>query len=83
MIFSRYRLNSTPAWRAYKQLAEHLQDAAAAAGTARRTWSYFAPLPRLLRIDHAFVEGLVPVSTDTVRIRHSDHSALVVDLYVE
>ncbi len=76
-------MNSSPAWRSYRRLAAQLQDAAAAAGTARRTWAPVPRMPRLLRIDHAFVEGVVPVSTHTVRIKGSDHSALVVDLLVE
>ncbi len=76
-------MNSSPAWRSYKRLAEQLQDAAVAAGTAKATWTYFSWMPRMLRIDHAFVEGLVAVSTHTARIRRSDHSALVVDLYAE
>lgn len=76
-------MNSSPAWRSYKRLAEQLQDAAVAAGTARATWSYFSWLPRMLRIDHAFIEGLVAVSTHTTKIRGSDHSALIVDLYAE
>jgi endonuclease/exonuclease/phosphatase (EEP) superfamily protein YafD len=76
-------MNSSPAWRSYKRLATQLQDAAVAAGTARRTWAPSPRMPRLLRIDHAFVEGVVPVSTHTARIKGSDHSAVVVDLLVE
>jgi endonuclease/exonuclease/phosphatase family metal-dependent hydrolase len=76
-------MNSSPTWRSYRRLADQLQDAAVAAGTARRTWSPLPSLPRLLRIDHAFVEGVVAVSTHTTRIKGSDHSALVVDLLVD
>jgi len=76
-------MNASPAWRSYRRLAGQLQDAAVAAGTARRTWAPRPIIPRLLRIDHAFVEGVVPVSTHTVRIKGSDHSAFVVDLLVE
>ncbi|MCP3973224.1 MAG: hypothetical protein GY720_01885 [bacterium] len=76
-------MNASPAWRTYKRLAEHLQDAAAAAGTATRTWGYRPWSPRMLRIDHAFVEGVVPLSTHTARIKGSDHSALIIDLYTE
>lgn len=76
-------INSSPAWRSYRRLAAQLQDAAVAAGTAKRTWAPFPRFPRLLRIDHAFVEGVVAVSTHTARIKGSDHSALVVDLLVE
>jgi len=38
--------------------------------------------PRLLRIDHAFVSGVAPVSTSTARVAGTDHSALIVDLDV-
>ncbi len=76
-------MNSSPAWRSYRRLAAQLQDAPVATGTARRTWAPLAKMPRLLRVDHAFVEGVVPVSTHTVRIKGSDHSALVVDLLIE
>jgi endonuclease/exonuclease/phosphatase (EEP) superfamily protein YafD len=76
-------MNSSPAWRSYKRLAAQLQDAAVAAGTASSTWAYFSWMPRMLRIDHAFIEGLVAVSTHTAKIRRSDHSALIVDLYAE
>jgi endonuclease/exonuclease/phosphatase family metal-dependent hydrolase len=74
-------LNATPAWPAYRRLAERLRDAArehAAALGARpeRTWGPWHGAPRLLRIDHVFASG--------ARSRHapsrprSDH-ALVVD----
>ena len=76
-------MNASPAWTSYKRLAERFQDAARAAGTAKPTWSYIWWMPRVLRIDHAFVEGLVALETHTTRIRGADHSALVVDLYVE
>ena len=73
-------MNATPAWRAYKALAELGEDAALATGTATRTWAYTLFGPRLLRIDHAFVSGTQPVATSTVRVRGTDHSALIVDL---
>jgi len=76
-------MNSSPIWRSYRRLAEHLQDAAVASGTASPTWAYRGWMPRMLRIDHAFVEGVVAVGTHTVRIRGSDHSALVIDLGAE
>jgi len=76
-------MNASPVWPSYRRLAAQLQDATVAAGTARRTWSPLSPMPRLLRIDHAFVEGVVPISTHLVRIRGSDHSALVIDLLIE
>jgi len=73
-------MNATPVWREYKQLAEIGTDAARATGTARRTWSHFVAGPRLLRIDHAFVKRARPVSTSVVRVRGTDHRALVVDI---
>lgn len=76
-------MNSSPAWKSYKRLAARLQDASVAADTAKPTWSLFPWLPRLLRIDHVFVEGLVPLGTHTAKLRRSDHSAVVADLYVE
>jgi len=76
-------MNASPRWNVYKRLAARLQDAALAADTAKATWTYFSPLPRILRIDHVFIEGLVALQTRPVRIRGTDHSALVADLYVE
>jgi endonuclease/exonuclease/phosphatase family metal-dependent hydrolase len=40
-------------------------------------------MPRVLRIDHVFIEGVVALGTHTARVRRTDHSALVADLYVE
>lgn len=76
-------MNSSPMWRSYRRLAAQLQDAAVATGTAKRTWALLPKLPRMLRIDHAFVEGVVPLGTHPARIKGSDHSALVVDLLIE
>ena len=76
-------MNSSPAWKSYKRLAARLQDAAVATETAGPTWSYRPWLPKILRIDHIFVEGLVPLGTHPVKIKGSDHSAVVADLYVE
>ena len=73
-------LNSSPAWPLYRRLTELATDGAVAAGTARRTWGYFPRSPRLLRIDHAFVQGASCVRTGLVKIRGADHSALVVDV---
>ncbi len=74
--------NATPLWPAYRRLAAVLQDAARAVDTPQRTWAPAWWMPRLLRIDHAFVEGAVPVAVKTRRIRGADHSALVVDVSV-
>ena len=73
-------MNSSPAWRSYKRLAAQFQDAALAVETAEPTWAYFPWMPRLLRIDHVFIEGLVAVNTHTVKIKGTDHSAVVADL---
>lgn len=73
-------LNSSPAWPLYRQLAKLATDAAVAAGTARRTWGPRPASPRLLRIDHAFVQGLVPTQTTLVPIKGSDHTGLLVDV---
>lgn len=75
-------MNSSPAWPEYRLLVELGDDAARTTGTARRTWSTFLHGPRLLRIDHAFVSGVTPISTSTVRVAGSDHAALIVDLNV-
>lgn len=76
-------MNATPLWREYKTLTEIGTDAALATGTDRRTWSQFLFGPRLLRIDHAFVSGAHPVTTSTVRVRGTDHSALILDIDVQ
>lgn len=73
-------MNSTPLWSEYKQLAEIGTDAARATGSARRTWSHFVAGPRILRIDHAFVNRVRPVSTSVARVRGTDHCALIVDI---
>lgn len=74
--------NSSPAWPLYRRLRRASTDAAIAAGTACRTWGPTWWFPRLLRIDHAFVNGLIPLATHRVAIRGADHSALVVDLEI-
>ncbi len=78
-------LNSTPMWPVYRRLAARFSDAAveAARGNGsrpRRTWGPGPGTPRLLRIDHVLVAGLVALEARVVEIEGSDHSALVVDL---
>ncbi len=75
-------LNSSPMWPVYRRLRAAATDAATAVGTTRATWAPWPWFPRILRIDHAFVQQLMPTATQTVRIKGSDHSALVVDLDV-
>lgn len=73
-------MNATPAWPEYRMLSRIGTDAARTTGTARRTWSQFLSGPRLLRIDHAFVAGVRPVTTSVVAVRGTDHRALIVDI---
>lgn len=75
-------LNASPTWPTYRRLAMTLQDAARSVRTPRRTWAPLWWMPRLLRIDHVLVEGLVPLAVRTRRVRRSDHSAVVVDVSV-
>lgn len=75
-------MNATPVWHEYRMLSQVGVDAARATGTNRRTWSHFLSGPRLLRIDHAFVAGVRPVTTSIAPIRGTDHRALIVDIEV-
>ena len=75
-------MNSTPVWPEYRMLAELGIDAAKATGTRHRTWAHFVRGPRWIRIDHAFVAGALPLSTETIPVRGSDHRALTVDLEI-
>jgi len=72
--------NSSPTWPLYRRLAALAIDGPVQAGTAARTWGYFPNSPRLLRIDHAFLQGARCVSSQTVKIPGADHRALVVDV---
>ena len=72
--------NSSPAWPLYRRLTELATDGAVAAGTARRTWGYFPKGPRLLRIDHVFLQGAVCRGTQLVTIPGADHRALLADI---
>ncbi len=75
-------MNASPAWPAYRQLTQLGADAARAAGSARRTWAPRWWMPRLLRIDHAFVTGMIPHRTQIVAVRGTDHSGLLVEVEV-
>lgn len=72
--------NSSPAWPLYRRVSRLATDAAVAAGTARRTWSYFPNTPRLLRIDHVFLQGAECRATRLISIPGSDHRALLADI---
>lgn len=77
--------NASPVWPVYRRLAGRLDDAALLVAkengrSAARTWGPTPDSPRLLRIDHVFVEGLRPVDVRRVEIPGSDHSGLLVDI---
>jgi endonuclease/exonuclease/phosphatase (EEP) superfamily protein YafD len=78
-------LNATPMWRAYRRLQARFDDAAVQAARRHgrepgRTWGPWPGSPRLLRIDHVLVQGLVATVSRVLPLRGGDHSALVVDL---
>jgi endonuclease/exonuclease/phosphatase (EEP) superfamily protein YafD len=78
-------LNATPNWPAYRRLRGRFDDAAeqAARRVGRapgRTWGPWPGSPRLLRIDHVLVQGLVGTGSRVLPLRGSDHSALVAEL---
>ncbi len=73
-------LNSSPAWPMYRRLAALATDGAVAAGGARRSWGPTPTSPRLLRIDHAFLQGAQCVASRLVEVRGTDHRGLLVDL---
>ena len=77
--------NASPAWPVYRRVAGRLEDAAVLVAKERggrpsRTWGPAPGTPRLLRIDHVFVEGVRPVDTRVVTIPGSDHSGLLVEV---
>jgi len=79
--------NATPLWPVYRRLATRLTDAAAHVARregrrAPRTWGPSSRSPRILRIDHAFVNRLTVEGVRAVSVRGADHSALIVDLSV-
>ena len=81
-------LNATPRWPFYRRLAAIMSDAAivVARREGRRpepTWAPRPGLPRLLRIDHAFVSRLAVRNFRVVSVEGGDHSAIVVDLSSE
>jgi endonuclease/exonuclease/phosphatase (EEP) superfamily protein YafD len=77
-------LNSTPLWPAYRRLSAILTDAAAEIARLerrrpRRTWGLRYG-PRLFRIDHALVAGVMVEKVQVLPIAGSNHYAVVVDL---
>jgi len=80
-------LNSTPAWPVYWRLRRRFRDAAIEVARRgdrrpRATWGPWPSGRRLLRIDHALVDGLDVRDFRVLPIEGSDHAALVVDLVV-
>lgn len=78
-------LNATPLWPAYRALAARLPDlalehAALSRSFPRRTWGPWPGSPRALRIDHVLGNGVLAADVQVLRVRGSDHSALLVDL---
>jgi endonuclease/exonuclease/phosphatase family metal-dependent hydrolase len=73
--------NSSPAWPLYRRVAAKAIDGAVQAGTARRTWGYYPNSPRMLRIDHVFLQGPIKCTgTQLVKISGADHRGLLIDL---
>jgi endonuclease/exonuclease/phosphatase (EEP) superfamily protein YafD len=77
--------NATPVWPVYRQMVGRLEDAAVLVGhnggpSPARTWGPTPGSPRLLRIDHVFVEGIKPVDARVVPLPGSDHSGLLVEV---
>lgn len=77
--------NSTPAWPLYRRLAPRFEDAAveAARRHGRRpaaTWGPTPDAPRVLRIDHGFVQGLPVEDFQVIPVPGSDHCAVLVEL---
>ena len=77
-------LNSTPLWPAYRRLTAFLTDAAVATARLdqrrpRRTWGIRYG-PRLFRIDHVLVAGVVVDRVQVLPVAGSNHYAVVVDV---
>ena len=78
-------LNATQLWPAYRRLRgsfrDGILDAAARNGSRPpRTWGPLSSGPRLLRIDHVLVDGVRVESAQALRLRGSDHHAVVTDI---
>jgi len=77
--------NATPAWPVYRRIVSHFTDAAVEVARRRgerpaRTWGPWSGSPRLLRIDHAMVDGVGVEDVRVVHVPGSDHSAVMVDV---
>ncbi|MET0567039.1 MAG: endonuclease/exonuclease/phosphatase family protein [Acidimicrobiia bacterium] len=78
-------INASPAWPAYKELAERWDDlvarSAEESGAATEpTWAWRPGWPRWLRIDHVFGTGARVVAARVEPMPGSDHAAVIVDL---
>lgn len=76
--------NASPAWDVYRRLASRWDDLvlSAAKDAGRRPQPTWGPRVRLLRIDHVFGRRLTGFDPRVVRVRGSDHSAVVIDLEI-
>ncbi len=77
--------NASPVWPVYRRMRRHLTDAAVAVARregrrAKRTWGPWHGAPRLLRIDHGFVQRVEPQSFEVVTSPGSDHDVIVLDV---
>lgn len=80
--------NATPLWPLYRRVAARMVDAAVDAarrngGRTSATWGPWPGAPRLLRIDHVFVNGLSAEHFRVVSVPGGDHSAVVADLTID
>lgn len=78
--------NATPAWPLYRRLAKRFEDGAVqwarrAERSVQPTWGRRPDTARLLRIDHAFVDGLEVEGFRVIDIEGSDHSGILFDCY--
>ncbi|MCP4250015.1 MAG: hypothetical protein GY778_23485 [bacterium] len=78
-------MNSTPLWPLYRRLAGRFEDAPRTVARRfgrlpRRTWGPTHRWPRLLRIDHVFVDRVAISDLWVISIPGSDHSAIIFDI---
>jgi endonuclease/exonuclease/phosphatase (EEP) superfamily protein YafD len=77
--------NSTPAWPLYRRLTPRFQDAAVEVARRQgrrpeRTWGPTPSAPRLLRIDHGFVQGTQVEDFRVIPVAGSDHCGVLVEV---
>jgi endonuclease/exonuclease/phosphatase family metal-dependent hydrolase len=78
-------MNSTPLWPLYRRLASRFDDAHRQVArrfgrVPRRTWGPTPNWPRLLRIDHVFVDRVSVSDLWVVPLPGSDHSGIILDV---